>query len=123
MIDSPRTFDPALAARSVLAVNSGSSTIKFGLFTFEARPRLLCRGTANPSSSEPAVSEVMRHIDADVAKYPLAGVGHRIVHGGPSLFQPQRVTPELVSSLREVVRFAPNHLPAEIDLIESIERL
>jgi acetate kinase len=115
--DAPR------AERSVLALNSGSSTIKFGLFTFDAEPRALCRGTADASSRDTAVEQLMERLASDIADYPVAAVGHRIVHGGPDYSEPQPVTPTLLASLRDLVRFAPNHLPDEIDLIESVHRL
>lgn len=123
MPDSRRTSDAPSAARSVLALNSGSSTIKFGLFTLAREPIALCRGTTNPSSRGTAIEELLPRIGEELTNHPLAGVGHRIVHGGPRLCQPHRVTPELMASLREAVRFAPNHLPDEIDLIQSIDRL
>jgi acetate kinase len=120
---STRSPDAPRAERSVLALNSGSSSIKFGLFTFEPEPRALCRGTADASSRGTAADQLLERVAAQVATYPLAGAGHRIVHGGPDFSNPQRVTPTLVASLRELVRFAPNHLPDEIDLIESLGRL
>jgi acetate kinase len=59
--------------------------------------------------------------DQDVAKN-LQAVGHRIVHGGPKYAQPQRITPELVESLRELIPLAPEHLPNEIEAIEIVSR-
>jgi acetate kinase len=58
-----------------------------------------------------------------VDKNPLAGIGHRVVHGGPALREPQIVTDALLETLRQLVRFAPNHLPDEIHLIEAARRL
>ena len=114
MAHTAHRVNGARADRSLLAVNSGSSSIKFGLFTFAPEP---CRSAAarqmRPRAVS-AVSELMQHIAREISTHPLAGVGHRIVHGGPRLFQPQRVTPEVVTSLRQMVRFAPNHLPDEL---------
>jgi acetate kinase len=53
---------------------------------------------------------------------PLLAVGHRLVHGGPSHFAPERLTPALLQSLKEVVRFAPLHLPAELAVVDAVER-
>ena len=52
----------------------------------------------------------------------LAAVGHRIVHGGPNLWQPQWFTPELMAELKRISPWDPNHLPAEISLIEAFGR-
>src|SRR5207245_1833882 len=49
----------------------------------------------------------------------LAGVGHRVVHGGPRYTAPERVTPELLTELRRISPFDPEHMPAEIELIEA----
>ncbi len=46
-------------------------------------------------------------------------VGHRVVHGGPHYATPQRVTPKLMVELRRLETFDPEHLPAEIALIDS----
>src|SRR5262249_18454453 len=49
-------------------------------------------------------------------------VGHRIVHGGPDYRDPQIVSPDVISRLRELIPLAPNHLPRELDAIELISR-
>lgn len=46
--------------------------------------------------------------------------GHRLVHGGPTHFAPERITAQLITSLRDLVGFAPLHLPIEIQAIEAI---
>ncbi|MCY7355980.1 MAG: acetate/propionate family kinase [Rudanella sp.] len=53
----------------------------------------------------------------------LSAAGHRLVHGGPTYRVPQRVTPQLLANLRSLIPFAPDHLPAEINLIEAVIRL
>jgi acetate kinase len=107
----------------VLAINSGSSSIKFGLFTLAPEPSALCRGTIDEGPRATTVDQLLERVVDRLGAYPLAGVGHRIVHGGPVLFDPQLVTDELLAMLRRLVRFAPNHLPDEIQLIEGARRL
>ncbi|HWA97324.1 MAG TPA: acetate/propionate family kinase, partial [Pirellulales bacterium] len=54
----------------------------------------------------------------------IAAIGHRIVHGGPRFAEPQRITPEIVAELKRIAPLAPEHLPAEIAIIEACrERL
>jgi acetate kinase len=108
---------------SVLAVNSGSSSIKFALFGLGPHPTALCRGTLDEPARATAIEQLIGRVAEYVERYPLAGVGHRVVHGGPALRDPQVVTDELVETLRQLVRFAPNHLPDEIHLIEAVRRL
>ena len=46
-------------------------------------------------------------------------VGHRIVHGMHHL-EPQRVSPSLMSELRQINSYISEHLPREIEMIEAI---
>jgi acetate kinase len=49
-------------------------------------------------------------------------VGHRVVHGGPKYFDPQRITTEMVAELRRLSPFDPEHLPEEILLTQAFHR-
>jgi Acetokinase family len=55
--------------------------------------------------------------------FQLSGIGHRIVHGGPALSAPRVVTDDLLRTLGQIVPFAPNHLPDEMQLIERAGQL
>lgn len=104
---------------TVLAVNGGSSTIKFALFGDDNTERL--RGvvatalTSPPALVEQALATVASHGHRD----SLGCMVHRVVHGGERLVRAQYVTPELLAVLRDLIPLAPNHLPAEIALIEA----
>jgi len=52
----------------------------------------------------------------------LAAAGHRVVHGGPKYWEPQRITPEMVEALHQLSPFDPEHLPEEILLTEAFHR-
>jgi acetate kinase len=52
----------------------------------------------------------------------VAAVGHRVVHGMQHT-APERVTPELLAELGHITPYDPEHLPREIELIESMGRL
>jgi acetate kinase len=97
--------------------------VKFALFTLAAKPTALCRGTIEHTSRAAIVEQVLDGLVDRVARDPLAAVGHRIVHGGPSLSDPRLVTDELIESLRRIIHLAPNHLPDEIELIEAARLL
>jgi acetate kinase len=52
-----------------------------------------------------------------------AAVGHRMVCGGPTVVEHQRITPELIAEMERYVSFAPLHAPGEIRLMrESMRR-
>jgi len=48
-------------------------------------------------------------------------VGHRVVHGGSEHTAPERVDSHLLGVLRELIPFAPLHLPSAIRVIEDIQ--
>jgi acetate kinase len=48
--------------------------------------------------------------------------GHRVVHGGPLFYTPQRVDARLLERLKELTPFAPLHLPSQIAMIEALAR-
>ncbi|HEX7900153.1 MAG TPA: acetate/propionate family kinase [Planctomycetota bacterium] len=95
---------------AILALNAGSSSLKYALFD----PERVASGKIEGAGSLDAVL-------AAIGRAP-AAVGHRIVHGGPRYLAPSRVTPELLAELRRISPFDPEHLPAEIALIEAVER-
>jgi acetate kinase len=52
----------------------------------------------------------------------LTAVGHRVVHGGPKYYKPQRITAEMVTELKSLSPFDPDHMPEEIQLTEAFHR-
>lgn len=129
----------------VLAINGGSSSIKFALFdTANVMQRVLegkierigLSGTtlsiANSSGAPPRKVAAADHAAAaDIVVQALSeytdgstlqAIGHRVVHGGPQYNAPQMVSPAMLNDLRSFSPFDPEHLPAEIALIESFSR-
>jgi acetate kinase len=52
----------------------------------------------------------------------LTAVGHRVVHGGPKYYKPQRITAEMITELKQLSPFDPDHMPQEILLTEAFHR-
>lgn len=50
----------------------------------------------------------------------LVAAGHRLVHGGPRHREPQRITPEFLSEIEQLVPLDPDHMPAAIRGIQFI---
>ncbi len=110
----------------VLSINCGSSSLKHALFDVrdgqesEAERGSVERiGDGGPADHAAAVRSLLEDLERRGVPLPDA-VGHRIVHGGARLTAPARVDEALVASLRELVPFAPLHLPAEIRAIEAV---
>ena len=93
----------------ILVLNSGSSSVKFALFEVVPTLRRVLSGTPDGIG-----------LPEQVAVEHLSAVGHRIVHGGPLYVEPARITPEMLSELHRMSDFDPEHLPAEIRLIEAV---
>jgi acetate kinase len=108
--------------RSVVVVNSGSSSLKFALFTLEPEPALLRRGTVEGLAGD-RIEHVFTSIAAELDAHPLAAIAHRIVHGGPSYHRPAVVDRQVLDDLRDLVPLAPNHLPQAIALVDACRRL
>ncbi len=131
----------------ILTINGGSSSIKFALFEAsdllrrildggieriglpEATFRVKGSGQADNfarSVKAPdhtvAVSILMDWIEQRSGREGLTAVGHRVVHGGPKYYQPQRITAEMVAELQELSPFDPDHMPEEILLTEAFHR-
>jgi acetate kinase len=131
----------------VLTINGGSSSIKFALFEadeplmriFEgkidgvggAKGSFSAKG-ANQADNfsrlvavpdhQTAVGLLMDWIEERIEAGALTAVGHRVVHGGPKYWDPQRITPEMTGELRKLCPFDPEHLPEEILLTEAFHR-
>ncbi|MFL5409662.1 MAG: acetate/propionate family kinase [Myxococcales bacterium] len=106
----------------VLCINSGSSSLKYALFD-DALARV-ASGAVERIGSE--VPDHRRAIEMALDRVAGAGVpdavAHRLVHGGPAMHRPQRVTAALLATMREIVHFAPIHLPPAIDCMEAVAR-
>ncbi|CUS35061.1 acetate/propionate family kinase [Candidatus Nitrospira nitrificans] len=131
----------------ILMINGGSSSIKFALFRHMDSPVSVTRGmvdriglpnsemlvtdaatqqssrrTVHAPDHRTCVGFITEWLDQQVGRGRLYAVGHRIVHGGKTYSRPERVTPELLAELRRLCPYSPEHLPAEIILIESFRR-
>jgi acetate kinase len=125
----------------IATINVGSSSIKFGLFSSGNQPQQLAEATiTNIGQSSPQMvvtdkpatpveapdHQTATTLLADWLKQQPGGVqavGHRIVHGGPKYSQAVLINDQTVTDLKDLILFAPEHLPAEIQVIESFKTL
>jgi acetate kinase len=61
-------------------------------------------------------------LDRHAASRTIDAIAHRVVHGGDVFTGPVRVTRDVITTLGTLVALAPNHLPAEIAMIEAFMR-
>lgn len=133
---------------TILVLNSGSSSLKFGLFEHSGDDEsLLLEGSAQGigrrdgrlriaapdgrvlvqeehvlESQTDALQKLSTVLAQQRHEQPTA-VGHRVVHGGPHLRSHQRLTPEVRRRLQDAVHFAPLHIPPALDLIDEAQKI
>ncbi|MCZ7427495.1 acetate kinase [Micromonospora sp. WMMA1949] len=99
----------------ILVLNSGSSSVKYRLYDGDD---VLDKGTVErigepgggPADHESAVREIIGRLDLT----GLAGVGHRVVHGGRKFSEPVRIDDAVVTAIEDLVPLAPLHNPANL---------
>ena len=131
---------------TVLALNGGSSSIKFALFqTGEPLQRKLVgkidriglSGTnltfheltqsqqvsrsIQATDQRSAVNFLIDTLEEQIGFASVSAVGHRVVHGMKHT-EPESVTQGLLDELHRISSYDPDHLPREIELIEALRQ-
>jgi acetate kinase len=107
--------------RLILALNCGSSSLKYGVYrATDNNPQLVCEGEAEEITDHRAALLQALNGFARQGITQFWKAGHRVVHGGPEVREHQTLTPELFQKLQAAVPFAPLHLPASLAVIEAV---
>ena len=136
--------------RVILVLNAGSSSLKFSIFEaggcgglaamavgqvegLGTAPRLKARGadgqvivdqrwtTSEIANHAQALQEIAALLRSRFAGQELAGVGHRVVHGGPDYSAPLLITPQAMEKLATFVPLAPLHQPHNLAAIRAVQ--
>src|SRR5205807_1893329 len=124
----------------ILVFNTGSSSVKFSLLDSDTEQTTfagLADWSVSPARFElhhlgstsiadtlaatnpaGAVDEVLGRLPI---LDPIAAVGHRVVHGGPSFTRAVRVTPAVKAELARVSELAPLHNPVALEGLTAAE--
>ena len=133
---------------AIAVLNAGSSSFKFSLFAMAGRElALIARGQAEGLFTSPrfaakdaegkvieekawgdgvalghdgALDHLVGFLRGRAGGMRLAGVGHRVVHGGLEYAQPARLTASVVQALEKYVPLAPLHQPHNLAPIRSL---
>ncbi|MFM0629722.1 acetate/propionate family kinase [Paraburkholderia xenovorans] len=134
--------------RTILVLNSGSSSLKFGLFRHAGDDEsLLLEGSAEGIGRDDGSLRIkapdghvlvqqervlesqidalqkLAHVLTEQHHARPSAVGHRVVHGGPHLRAHQRITADVRRQLHDAVHFAPLHIPPALALIDEAEKI
>jgi acetate kinase len=135
-----------IAKRSILTINGGSSSIKFALYQVGERLKRVLYGkldriglsgtnlTFHDAKGKPqpgckldaadhksATNFLIDWLEKQNGFDLIQAVGHRVVHGMKHT-EPEIVTRDLLDELRRISPNDPDHLPREIELIETFRQ-
>ncbi len=130
----------------ILTLNGGSSSIKFAVFaTGDGLTRVwagqieriglpgaqvtITEVAAGRTERQPiaapdhaaCIPTLLKLLAQRVSFETILGAGHRVVHGARRHTQAEIITPALIDDLKRLGPYDPEHLPAEIDLIEALQ--
>lgn len=131
----------------LLVVNSGSSSIKFSLFSCQKKLSLLYHGKIDnlfvspnfivlDANHAPIIRQKVLSPGHEAGlraffdwfkllsdSMTLKAVGHRVVHGGLHFFHPTVVTDEVMNTIESLNSLAPLHQPHNLEAIRVIKTL
>jgi len=119
-------FEPAAASGDVLAIargtadGIGSDRGKISLRSADGHS-LYEQGQA--IDDQPHALRLVAELLKSHALASPSAIGHRVVHGGPSLTAHQEITPKVLEQLQASAHFAPLHVPVELALIRESQRM
>jgi acetate kinase len=132
---------------SILAINAGSSSLKFALYNDETTLAETIRGEIEnlgaaphlhahdsngillaekrwPAGETPSFADVLGTLlaftEAHLEGGGISAVGHRIVHGGAEHIAPALITPALIGTLESLTPLSPLHMPHSLAPIRAI---
>jgi acetate kinase len=136
---------------AILALNAGSSSIKFGLYEYGiSAQRLMLRGLIDGIGTEPhflacapdgtplgeyrwkdgkrqdheaLLKPLLDWIAAHLGEESLIAVGHRVVHGGGRYRQPVCVDDGMLTELEKLIPLAPLQQPHNLAAIRAVGSL
>jgi acetate kinase len=119
--------------RTILVINSGSSSLKYQLIEPDSGKSLaegIVERIGEPSSDVADHAAALRTAFNELSKAGidlktcgLAAVGHRVVHGGATFYRPTVIDDAMIGELKEVSELAPLHNPPAVQGIEVARKM
>ncbi len=131
---------------SLLSINSGSSSLKFALFAVagsealyqgqvsaigghglfqvsDANRQVVHKQNTEIYDHRQALQMLLDWLSKETNLSQLLGIGHRVVHGGTRFHMPARITQDVLEYLQTLIPLAPNHQPASLLGITTLQNL
>ena len=117
--------------RTVLVLNCGSSSLKYAVVEPDSGRQLADGiverigqgGIADHEAALRAAFVALAESGCDLEALDLVAVGHRVVHGGPNLYQPTIIDDAMIATLEALSPLAPLHNPPAILGIEVARKV
>lgn len=106
----------------VLCLDGGSSSLKFGLYRTDAGGCTALKRDEVPAAEGSGQGALERAIER-LGSARVELVGHRIVFGGNTYYDPVEGTPAVLRDLETLVDIEPLHMRAELDMVYAARRL
>ena len=87
--------------------------------------QILCerRWEEGSTSYEGLFDYLLEWVEDHLGDARLIATGHRVVHGGVRHAKPERITPDLIAELEDLIPLAPLHQPHNLEPIREVTRL
>jgi len=117
---------------AVIAINSGSSSVKFALFELAGRdaPRLVHAGQVEAAGAHGMQGQAHEHALRRIwdslgrrRRLRVVAAGHRVVHGGERFRGPVLVQPAVLAELERLAPLAPLHQDNNLAAIRAVALL
>lgn len=137
-------------SQAIISLNSGSSSIKFGLYVLTPEgpvhvaggklegigtaPRIVIKDEDGAVlgekvwengaglSHEALLDELYGWADRHLPAHRIVAVGHRVVHGGSDFWEPVRIDAGLIGKLEAFCSLAPLHQPHNLAAVREIAK-
>ncbi|MGQ0750401.1 MAG: acetate/propionate family kinase [Betaproteobacteria bacterium] len=133
----------------LLVLNCGSSSIKFALYSAEAKPKQVLQGSISGLGAHPVFAArdeggrplphdpteidparltlgtapdwLFNWLEAGGYGREIVGAGHRVVHGGERFHAPVRIDDEVLDALERLDPMAPLHQPHNLAAVRALK--
>lgn len=110
----------------ILSLNSGSSSIKYGLYETKNGLKELIQDQIETKKPEKVVSQIIKiFLKKKLIQSPeeITQVGHRVVHGGEKYYHPTKIDKKTLKDLWVTAKLAPLHNPINLRVIEETQKV
>jgi acetate kinase len=104
---------------NILAINPGSSSLKWSLYRFPEPAEVIAAGDVKEIEAE-EMGQAVRDVLARASGSEIHAAGCRVVHGGDTFLAPTLVDDEVLAKIAQLADLAPLHNPIAVTAITAL---